>query len=233
MSKPKHHRANAAQSSEPVNEHQSATDEPVNDSEQPISTDEPVIDETWKQYHESFKESILGLTKDQLLIWKNDIDTQLFSIDKKFAENLVLDFNKVSPELQKFILAEIGVTPKKPSKKATSTSGKKPRKINSYRGYKDIQIEGVDYKVALLINTDAQEFWRYGNPDQTPWLVGLKKEQRYAQFGSVEQLEKNPELLNEFARIPEAVLIKQANGDYENYSGKTADSEPAYVEDSE
>ena len=101
-------------------------------------------------------------------------------------------------------------------------------------GYKDIEIAGVKYKVALLINTDAQEFWRYGNPEQTAWLTGLETEQRYAKFGGVERLKNNPELLEEFARIPGAVLVKQADESYKKYDGKPADAEqPTTAENAE
>lgn len=239
MSKNRQHHTNTTQqsSSEPVSEQQSSTEESVNDSEQQISTEESVsyTPMIWDIGYKAFQTFILDITKEQLLICKKDIDTQLLSIDKKFAANVVLDFNKISPELKKSVFDELGVVPKnKPGKKATSTGDKKPRKRDPNSGYKDIEIAGVKYKVALLINTDAQEFWRYGNPEQTAWLTGLKTEQRYAKFGGVERLKNNPELLEEFARIPGAVLVKQADDTYKNYDGKPADAEqPTTAENAE
>ena len=231
-------KAGAAQYRKPASE-LSLTEESV--SEQPSLTSEPASDNPpyadgtpWEPHHAAFKQAILEFTKEQLLICKKDIDTQILSIDNKFAENFVFDFNKIPPELKNFVLDKIGATPKNPGKKATSTGDKKPRKRDPNSGYKDIEIAGVKYKVALLINTDAQEFWRYGNPEQTAWLTGLTTEQRYEKFGGVERLEKNPELLEEFARIPGAVLVKQADDTYKNYDGKPADAEqPTTAENAE
>lgn len=79
--------------------------------------------------------------------------------------------------------------------------------------------------VAPLINIEANDFWKSGNPDQKPWLKGLSKEERIEKFGSVEKLKENSELLEEYARIPKAVYIKRANGEYEQYAGTPADVE--------
>ena len=212
--------------SEPASE-LSSTEEPV--SEQPSSTSDN------QNLENDFKGFIAGTnTEDKLLYFKKAIDDQLLKIAEQVVNELVSSYKKLSPERQKLFLEKIGCFPKNPGKKATSTGDKKSREKNPYHGYEDINIRGVDYKVALRINTEANDFWNTGNPKSKTWMKDLDPKQRREKFGGFEQLEKNPELLEEFARIPGAVLVKEAGDTYKNYDGKPADvGQPTTAENAE
>ena len=211
----------------------SSTEESVNDSEQQSSS-EPVSEQQSstsgnQNLKNDFKAFISDTnTEDTLLDFKKDIDNQLLKIAEQAVNELVSSYKAISPERQKLFLDKIGAVLKQ--KHERNTSQEQPEKQKDPYGYKAIKIDGVDYKVAKFINTETKTIWKSGNPT-APWLKDLSSEARLKQFGTVEKLQEKPELLDEFALIPKAVYVKQADGKYVPYRGKQpVDAKPTVEE---
>ena len=82
---------------------------------------------------------------------------------------------------------------------------------NPLRMYQDYPPENPQYKVAPLVNVDLKDVFTGGNPKNKSWLADLANEDRYAQFGAVQQLAHNADFLQALMTVPRAVFRWEAD----------------------
>lgn len=158
-----------------------------------VPTTERVLD----QKLEALKQLLADVDLATVTEYKQFIEQSLQQRQNQPVYDLLTVFKSLTTHQQalfKQLLEE-------PTKKTKTAQAKNPLRM-----YKDYAYEGCMYKIAPLINLELRSLFTGGNPENTPWLSGLDKAQRIAQYGSLELLQQDPALLETLMSIPKAVF---------------------------
>jgi len=154
---------------------------------------------------QSFQVTLTQCDEATLASYQALLEEELQKRRDQELNQVMQSFKTLSLEDQQRFLHSLQSASKK---KAGLGEAEKPRKErNPFRMYQDYSPdEDAQYKVAPLVNLEAQDVFTGGNPQNKSWLADLSSEERYAQFGTMHQLEQDPDFLGTLMTIPRAVF---------------------------